>query len=219
MRQQQLQANYSGRPQKQPVPYISSNEKSLAQEVYKANRYYQGTDKVNGDERRAYGMDPARKTASSVDNGLALGYVQIKPKKVERFRRTAMSHYYFTKLKNTPPGSSSMGATDYAKLASATNGTPKLLRTFLPEGGAVSLHTDPDSPPDSQAFRTSSVVPPGSVLRSKHARVKITNASEDFKNEYNKVPFRPMLGLPELDSARAAYILDDVQSDSDDDQF
>ncbi|CDG82316.1 hypothetical protein GJA_1678 [Janthinobacterium agaricidamnosum NBRC 102515 = DSM 9628] len=182
-------------------------------------------------------MDPRTKNTSSVDNGIALGYVSFSyngpptaysqqelqeqlDQQVEAFRDNALKHHYFTPLKHQE--GEELGATEYANMAAYQTRDPKLLRVFLPQGGRVQLESDPDSISrnrEVKAVRTSSKVPAGSVLRSKHARVKVTQASEDFKNEYNKVPFRPMFRLPELDSTRAAHILADVQSDSDDDKF
>ncbi len=198
-----------------PSEFDAAQKKELGQSVYEEGRFYQGTTDVQAADRRANGMDPNHKVGSSVDNGIALGVVRLHPGQVEKFRSNALTHFYFTKFRTG--NRAGMGAVDYARLASAKGGRPKVIRAFLTEESSVSLQPDPDSVAGSLAFRTRDKVASGSVLPSKKAPSTVTKASEDFRNRFNKHPSRIQSGIGKIGSREAARMLRDAQSDSEDD--
>ncbi|MBR7964554.1 hypothetical protein KDW41_29595 [Burkholderia vietnamiensis] len=207
-----------GQPSPASSAYSLSPDKALAAGIYRANRYYQGTGSKEAEDRRSNGMDPRNKSGSSVDTALKKGFVKFKsPESEARFRQTAASHFYFTKLKSPPEGTRIMSARHYALLAAHDDSHPKVLRAFLP-AGSTGLQRDPDSMPENLAFRTADKVDQGYVLPSKKAPISISRASEAFKDQFNSHPYRPTLHVNTvIDSATAAAMLREEQTDSETD--
>lgn len=204
---------------------------ALAKHIYKTNIYYHGTTSSWAEVSRVSGMDPSAKIAcDTVDYGLESGALKIQDElnpgftrsfnaqEIDAYRNQAMSNFYVTQVKANESGSGS--AKKYAEIASRKNQTPKIIRLFLGEESFDSFVADPDSRPEDRAWRTAKKIQPGSVLPSKKSSlVGITLASEEFKEEFNRSHFRPLLNLEEviLDSQQAAAMLRAEQTDSDED--
>lgn len=203
---------------------LPENIEALAKFIYTTQRYYQGTTSVEAEDRRNNGMDPAKKKHSSINNAISSGlWKDLPDTEVQALKSSALSHFYFTKLKRRMPDDRSLDAhltaEYYAKLASNPGDEPKLLRTLLPKK-AAKLELDPDSGPGAhQAWRTQEKVAAGYVLRSKKAPVSVTAASESFRDSFNTdMRKRALLRIDtEISSEEAARMLREQQTDSETD--
>jgi hypothetical protein len=186
-------------------------EQMVKSEIYEKNVYFQGTTSNEVERARLHGLDPREKTRTSVDGAILEGVLHFaSPDEYEHFRETAMSHFYFTRIKDSP---GHMDAKAYAKLAAYEGSDPKILRAFLPSG-TVKLEPDPDSKKEAAAFRTKGKIDREFILRSKKDPAAVSLASESFKEQFNNHLSRPER---KIDSHEAAEMLRDEQSDSEDD--
>ncbi|SFQ04051.1 hypothetical protein [Variovorax sp. 770b2] len=154
-----------------PVPE-QQGVRRLYKSYYEDGRYYQGTTSTLAEKRQREGMDPSKKTSTSVDAAHQLGILDDHG--ISDFRDTALRHMYHSKLKHG--NDLAMGANDYARLATTNGGEPKIVRSIIPDDVAqgINLHPDPDTgavylqsgKPYNPAVRHDGKLDPGFVLGS-----------------------------------------------------
>lgn len=215
-----LRGEGSGRTEEAGSSSLNANQRPVSDEkikryvrsAYKALRYYHGTNKSGVESIRANGMSTRLKTAGSV--GSALNTAAQDPDVVQRSRE----HNYVASIKAP--------STTYAWAASVTNmrdwtrregddGVPRMARLFK-TSDLPGLEKDPDFPiPVSflnPLYRTREDIPAHAVRGQRGAN----RYSEEILTAMQKhIEDKYKVSLSHQDIERA--LLDDVESDSDDD--
>lgn len=175
---------------------LSPAQQSVVQQTYDETRQFHGTNSAGKSSIRQDGFDVNRKAGGATET------VASKVGPGSRFVADAGRHNYLTGNRNT--------AKNYAKTGAGDNA---LVRTIVNQH-AVGLHSDPDSMPSDLAVRTKHAIPAGNVLQSKqHGDNTHSNlANREFRDQLHN------RGL-NVSESHARELLNDVQSDSEDDEF
>lgn len=195
-----------------------ANLQRLAQGTYQENRLYHGTSQDQARIMRDEGMDTKNKTGTTVDKAISKGYFSASSfEDVEKFKEQSNSYNFLTNKKEF--GLFVPGAKNYARLAASEGDPPHIMRVMLSKEGH-GLEPDAESNvggtvSNNPSFRTRSKIPAGNIFPSKNAPVKVTDASEVFKERLNTSDNRPSLKVnTTLTSEQAAQLLHEQQTPS-----
>lgn len=202
--------------------------KELRKHIYTEGRYYQGTTKSEVEKWRSQDMDPQNKGQSSWSKARDIfqqrkedqGFNERDVNRSLEFEDdTVKKNVYFTKLKTNSgyPDNASF----YAALKSSREDPPKISRSFFDKTTLENLKIVQDTNSrKNEGFRTDQTVPLGYTLQAKYSPVKITLASELYKNAFNTSRLRTELRInTHITSKEAAEMLREDQTPSPMDEF